>query len=34
MTGYRELAAELRDAIERGQYTPGETLPKQAELAE
>ncbi|MBB6373241.1 GntR family transcriptional regulator [Pseudonocardia eucalypti] len=33
MTGYRELAAELRDAIERGQYPPGDTLPKQTELA-
>jgi GntR family transcriptional regulator len=33
-TGYRELAVVLRAAIERGDYPPGETLPKQAELAE
>jgi GntR family transcriptional regulator len=33
-TGYRELAATLREAIERGQYPPGTTLPKQAELAQ
>jgi GntR family transcriptional regulator len=32
--GYRELAVTLRDAIERGQYLPGATLPKQTELAE
>ncbi len=32
-TGYRELAAILREAIQQGQYTPGATLPKQDELA-
>lgn len=32
--GYREVAAALREAIERGDYPPGSTLPKQAELAE
>ncbi|GAA3436640.1 GntR family transcriptional regulator [Kutzneria kofuensis] len=32
-TGYRELADELRDAIRRGVYPPGTTLPKQEELA-
>jgi len=32
-TGYRELAAILRDAIQHGQYEPGATLPKQDELA-
>ncbi|WP_433717490.1 GntR family transcriptional regulator (plasmid) [Nocardia sp. CA-084685] len=31
--GYRELAASLRTAIERGEYPPGTTLPKQDELA-
>ncbi|NMH98037.1 GntR family transcriptional regulator [Pseudonocardia acidicola] len=33
VTGYRELAALLRDAIQQGRYAPGETLPKQDELA-
>lgn len=32
-TGYRELAAILRDAIQAERYAPGETLPKQDELA-
>ncbi|WIY02808.1 GntR family transcriptional regulator [Amycolatopsis mongoliensis] len=32
-TGYRELAAILRDAIQRGDYQPDSTLPKQDELA-
>ncbi|WP_344425506.1 GntR family transcriptional regulator [Pseudonocardia ailaonensis] len=32
--GYRELAAILRDAIQQGAYAPGDTLPKQDELAE
>jgi len=32
-TGYRELAAMLRDAIQRGVYPPDTTLPRQAELA-
>jgi len=31
--GYRELAASLREAIERGTYPPGSTLPKQEEIA-
>lgn len=31
--GYRELAAQLRGEIERGDYAPGSTLPKQADLA-
>lgn len=31
--GYRELATILRAAIERGDYPPDTTLPKQAELA-
>lgn len=31
--GYRELAGELREAIQRGDYPPDTTLPKQAELA-
>ncbi|PXX52789.1 GntR family transcriptional regulator [Nocardia tenerifensis] len=34
ISGYRELAASLRTAIEQGEYLPGATLPKQAELAE
>ncbi|MFF2557076.1 GntR family transcriptional regulator [Nocardia sp. NPDC058058] len=33
-TGYRELAARLRDSIQRGEYGPGANLPKQQELAE
>lgn len=33
-TGYRELAATLRDAIKAGTYLPGSTLPKQGDLAE
>ncbi|GGU29045.1 GntR family transcriptional regulator [Lentzea flava] len=33
ITGYRELAAVLRDAIQRGDYPPGTTLPKQDEIA-
>jgi GntR family transcriptional regulator len=32
-TGYRELAAILRDAIQKGDYAPDSTLPKQDELA-
>ncbi|MFI9011006.1 GntR family transcriptional regulator [Actinosynnema sp. NPDC053489] len=32
-TGYRELAAVLREAIQRGDYPEGTTLPKQDELA-
>lgn len=32
-TGYRELAATLRDAIQQGVYPPGSTLPKQGEIA-
>lgn len=32
--GYRELASELRVAIERGEHARGATLPKQADLAE
>ncbi|MDN5893290.1 MAG: GntR family transcriptional regulator [Nocardioides sp.] len=32
--GYRELAAELREGIERGDFPPGSTLPKQSDLAE
>lgn len=33
MSGYREVAAALRDAIQQGEYLPGTTLPKQDELA-
>lgn len=33
-TGYRELAAVLREEIHAGKYEPGDTLPKQDELAE
>jgi GntR family transcriptional regulator len=33
MTGYRQLADELRTAILSGQYPPGSTLPGQQELA-
>lgn len=32
--GYRELAAELRAAIQRGDYQPEETLPKQDDIAD
>ncbi|MGH8918994.1 MAG: winged helix-turn-helix domain-containing protein, partial [Actinomycetes bacterium] len=32
-TSYRELAAVLRGAIQRGEYQPGDTLPKQPDLA-
>jgi GntR family transcriptional regulator len=32
-TGYRDLAAVLRAAIQRGDYPPGSTLPKQQEIA-
>jgi GntR family transcriptional regulator len=32
--GYRELADVLRDAIQRGEHSPGSTLPKQDEIAE
>lgn len=32
-TGYRELAAILRDAIQRGDYLPDTNLPKQEDLA-
>lgn len=31
--GYREIAAELRAAIERGDYRPGDRLPTEHELA-
>jgi GntR family transcriptional regulator len=31
--GYRELASILRTAIQRGDYPPGSTLPKQREIA-
>jgi GntR family transcriptional regulator len=34
ISGYRELAAILRNAIERGEYPPGANLPKQSDLAE
>jgi len=34
ISGYRDLAANLRNAIEQGEYLPGSTLPKQNELAE
>ncbi|MFE3057112.1 GntR family transcriptional regulator [Nocardia sp. NPDC059239] len=34
MSGYRDVAANLRDAISQGEYSPGTTLPKQEELAE
>ena len=33
VTGYRELASELRAAITAGTYPPDTTLPRQAELA-
>lgn len=33
MPGYREIAAELRAAIERGDYPPGATLPRVVDLA-
>lgn len=32
--GYRELAAELRAGIERGEFPAGSTLPKQTDVAE
>jgi GntR family transcriptional regulator len=32
--GYRELAADLRAAIQRGEYQPDETLPKQEDIAD
>lgn len=32
--GYKEVADALREAIERREYPPGSTLPKQTELAE
>lgn len=34
ISGYRELAASLRTAIQDGTYPPGSTLPKQDVLAE
>ncbi|MQY22445.1 GntR family transcriptional regulator [Nocardia macrotermitis] len=34
ISGYRELAAILRSAIQNGDYAPGATLPKQEELAQ
>ncbi|MGN2640663.1 GntR family transcriptional regulator [Nocardia takedensis] len=34
MSGYREVAASLREDIQSGDYAPGTTLPKQNELAE
>ncbi|MEV0250120.1 GntR family transcriptional regulator [Nocardia sp. NPDC050712] len=33
MSGYRDVAASLREAIQQGEYAPGSTLPKQDELA-
>ncbi|NIH88262.1 GntR family transcriptional regulator [Amycolatopsis granulosa] len=33
-TGYREVAAALREAIQRGDYPPESTLPKQNEIAQ
>lgn len=33
-TGYRDLAAILREAIQRGHYPPESTLPKQNEIAQ
>ncbi|GHH44033.1 GntR family transcriptional regulator [Lentzea cavernae] len=33
MSGYRELAAVLREAIHAGDYPPGATLPKQEYIA-
>ncbi|MBH0780350.1 GntR family transcriptional regulator [Nocardia bovistercoris] len=33
ISGYRDLAASLRTSIEEGEYPPGSTLPKQADLA-
>lgn len=33
-TSYRALAAVLREAIQRGDYKPGGTLPKQQDLAD
>jgi GntR family transcriptional regulator len=33
MPGYREIAAELRSAIERGEYPPGATIPRVEDLA-
>lgn len=33
MPGYREIAAELRSAIERGEYPPGATLPRVEDIA-
>jgi len=32
--GYRALAGILREAIKRGEHQPGETLPKQEDLAD
>jgi GntR family transcriptional regulator len=32
--GYRELAGDLREAIQRGDYPPNSTLPKQDDIAE
>jgi GntR family transcriptional regulator len=32
--GYRDLAEALREAILRGDYAPGSTLPKQEEIAD
>lgn len=34
MVGYREIAAQLRAAITRGDFAPGESIPTEAELAE
>ena len=31
---YRQVAAELRSAIQRGEYAPGSTLPGEPELAQ
>ncbi len=33
-TGYKEVATDLREAIESGRYPPESTLPKQRDLAE
>lgn len=34
MPGYRDIAAELRAALERGEFPPGARIPTEAELAE
>src|SRR5687768_8071530 len=32
--GYRQIAAELRDAISRGEYGPGQRLPSEIRLCQ